>query len=84
VVARAKESGWRALDLEVEAGHQRAISLYARHQFSTSFSEQILPNSLKGAARIKLLVDRRICGWQTISQQSIAKGNDRRMSGADG
>jgi GNAT superfamily N-acetyltransferase len=33
VVARAKELGWRALDLEVEASHQRAISLYARHQF---------------------------------------------------
>jgi ribosomal protein S18 acetylase RimI-like enzyme len=33
VVARAKESGWRALDLEVDASHQRAISLYARHQF---------------------------------------------------
>jgi ribosomal protein S18 acetylase RimI-like enzyme len=33
VVAHARESGWRALDLEVEASHQRAISLYARHQF---------------------------------------------------
>jgi GNAT superfamily N-acetyltransferase len=33
VVACAKELGWRALDLEVEASHQRAISLYARHQF---------------------------------------------------
>jgi GNAT superfamily N-acetyltransferase len=33
VVALAKEAGWRALDLEVEASHQRAISLYARHQF---------------------------------------------------
>ena len=33
VVARAKELGWRALDLEVEASHLRAISLYARHQF---------------------------------------------------
>jgi len=33
VVARAQESGWRALDLEVEASHLRAISLYARHQF---------------------------------------------------
>ena len=33
VIARAKESGWRALDLEVEASHRRAISLYARHQF---------------------------------------------------
>lgn len=33
VVARAKESGWRALDLEVERSHQRAILLYTRHQF---------------------------------------------------
>lgn len=33
VVKRAAELGWRALDLEVEASHQRAISLYARHQF---------------------------------------------------
>ena len=33
VIARARELGWRALDLEVEASHQRAISLYARHQF---------------------------------------------------
>ena len=33
VVARARELGWRALDLEVDANHQRAISLYARHQF---------------------------------------------------
>jgi ribosomal protein S18 acetylase RimI-like enzyme len=33
VVALAKEAGWRALDLEVEASHKRAISLYTRHQF---------------------------------------------------
>jgi ribosomal protein S18 acetylase RimI-like enzyme len=33
VVERARELGWRALDLEVDASHQRAISLYARHQF---------------------------------------------------
>jgi GNAT superfamily N-acetyltransferase len=33
VVRRAKELGWRAIDLEVDAGHQRAISLYLRHQF---------------------------------------------------
>jgi ribosomal protein S18 acetylase RimI-like enzyme len=33
VVALAKEAGWRAVDLEVEASHQRAISLYTRHQF---------------------------------------------------
>jgi GNAT superfamily N-acetyltransferase len=33
VVARARELGWRAIDLEVDASHRRAISLYARHQF---------------------------------------------------
>lgn len=33
VIARARELGWRALDLEVDASHQRAISLYTRHQF---------------------------------------------------
>jgi ribosomal protein S18 acetylase RimI-like enzyme len=33
VVSRAKEAGWRALDLEVDATHQRAKALYARHQF---------------------------------------------------
>lgn len=33
VVARAKEAGWRALDLEVDVSHQRAKSLYLRHQF---------------------------------------------------
>jgi ribosomal protein S18 acetylase RimI-like enzyme len=33
VIAHARELGWRALDLEVEASHQRAISLYALHQF---------------------------------------------------
>jgi ribosomal protein S18 acetylase RimI-like enzyme len=33
VVARARELGWRAIDLEVESTHQRAISLYTRHQF---------------------------------------------------
>ena len=33
VIRRAEELGWRAIDLEVDAGHQRAISLYLRHQF---------------------------------------------------
>jgi GNAT superfamily N-acetyltransferase len=33
VVRHAKELGWRAIDLEVDAGHQRAISLYLRHHF---------------------------------------------------
>jgi GNAT superfamily N-acetyltransferase len=33
VIARARGLGWRALDLEVDATHQRAISLYVRHEF---------------------------------------------------
>jgi ribosomal protein S18 acetylase RimI-like enzyme len=33
VVSLAKEAGWRALDLEVDATHQRVKALYARHQF---------------------------------------------------
>ena len=33
VIARARSLGWRALDLEVDATHQRAISLYVRHKF---------------------------------------------------
>jgi ribosomal protein S18 acetylase RimI-like enzyme len=33
VVAHAEGSGWHALDLEVEASHVRATSLYARYQF---------------------------------------------------
>ncbi|HZC36511.1 MAG TPA: GNAT family N-acetyltransferase [Chthoniobacterales bacterium] len=33
VAACAKAMGWRALDLEVEASHERAVSLYARHEF---------------------------------------------------
>jgi hypothetical protein len=33
VIRHAKELGWRAIDLEVDASHQRAISLYLRHQF---------------------------------------------------
>lgn len=33
VIARATSLGWRALDLEVDATHQRAISLYVRHEF---------------------------------------------------
>ena len=33
VIARARSLGWRALDLEVDATHQRAISLYVRHEF---------------------------------------------------
>jgi ribosomal protein S18 acetylase RimI-like enzyme len=32
-ISHARELGWRAIDLEVESSHQRAISLYARHQF---------------------------------------------------
>jgi GNAT superfamily N-acetyltransferase len=33
VISTAKELGWRALDLEVDATHERAISLYQRYQF---------------------------------------------------
>jgi ribosomal protein S18 acetylase RimI-like enzyme len=33
VVRVAKVRGWRAIDLEVEADHQRVVSLYARHGF---------------------------------------------------
>jgi GNAT superfamily N-acetyltransferase len=33
VISTAKELGWRALDLEVDATHERAISLYQRHHF---------------------------------------------------
>lgn len=33
VVSTAKEFGWRALDLEVDVDHERAISLYLRHEF---------------------------------------------------
>ena len=33
LIRRAKELHWRAIDLEVDSSHQRAISLYLRHQF---------------------------------------------------
>jgi ribosomal protein S18 acetylase RimI-like enzyme len=33
VVIHARKLGWRALDLEVDATHQRAVSLYTRYQF---------------------------------------------------
>jgi GNAT superfamily N-acetyltransferase len=33
VVIHARKLGWRALDLEVDAAHQRAVLLYVRHQF---------------------------------------------------
>ena len=33
VIAGAYERGWIALDLEVDSGHQRVISLYARREF---------------------------------------------------
>lgn len=35
VIAAATERGWKALDLEVDSGHQRVISLYARHGFNS-------------------------------------------------
>lgn len=31
----AKESGWRAIDLEVNTSHRRVMSLYKRHGFTT-------------------------------------------------
>jgi GNAT superfamily N-acetyltransferase len=34
VITHARELGWRAIDLEIESSHRRAISLYARHQFT--------------------------------------------------
>jgi ribosomal protein S18 acetylase RimI-like enzyme len=46
VVTRARELRWRALDLEVDASHQRAISLYHPASISTSFQKSILPSSL--------------------------------------
>lgn len=33
VISTANELGWRALDLEVDAAHERAIPLYLRYQF---------------------------------------------------
>jgi GNAT superfamily N-acetyltransferase len=33
VISTTKELGWLALDLEVDAAHERAISLYLRYQF---------------------------------------------------
>jgi GNAT superfamily N-acetyltransferase len=33
VIAGAAERGWAALDLEVDANHQRVIPLYTRHLF---------------------------------------------------
>ena len=33
VIRQARARGWRALDLEVEAGHERVVSLYRRHGF---------------------------------------------------
>ena len=33
VIASARESGWRALELEIVYGHERAVPLYLRHDF---------------------------------------------------
>jgi ribosomal protein S18 acetylase RimI-like enzyme len=35
VVERARSRGWRAIDLEVTADHQRAVALYVRHGFQS-------------------------------------------------
>ena len=36
VIARAQQLGWRGVELEVVAGHERAASLYLRHQFAAT------------------------------------------------
>jgi GNAT superfamily N-acetyltransferase len=36
VTKRAGELQWRALELEVVAGHERAVPLYLRHGFSAA------------------------------------------------
>ena len=33
VIARGQQLAWRGIELEVVAGHERAVSLYLRHQF---------------------------------------------------
>jgi len=33
VISRARQLGWRGLELEVVTGHERAIALYLRHGF---------------------------------------------------
>lgn len=33
VIRLARARGWQALDLEIEADHQRVVSLYSRHGF---------------------------------------------------
>lgn len=33
VIARARQLGWRCIELEIVAGHERAASLYGRHAF---------------------------------------------------
>ena len=33
VIARARELSWRAIELEVVAGHERVVPLYLRHAF---------------------------------------------------
>ena len=47
ILDRARAEGWRALELEVVAGHERAVPLYARHGFAplsrTRFSRMIEP-----------------------------------------
>ncbi len=36
VLARAAQLGWRGLELEVVAGHERAVPLYLRHGFAAA------------------------------------------------
>jgi len=45
----ASAVGWRAIDLEIETGHQRAVSLYERHGF-TQLDRSRLSRRLAGPA----------------------------------
>jgi GNAT superfamily N-acetyltransferase len=36
VMTRARQLGWRAVELEVVAGHERAVPLYVRHGFTAA------------------------------------------------
>jgi GNAT superfamily N-acetyltransferase len=55
-IARARQLGWRCIELEIVAGHERAVSLYARHafqpvpraRFTRSFREERSTDSPRG------------------------------------
>ena len=48
-ISRAQGLGWRALELEVVAGHERVVSLYERHGFQrlerTRFTKLFTPHA---------------------------------------